>query len=187
MTAMTLDESRTGERELIGLARQGDRTAFAALVERYYDFVFRVAFRLAGNRADAEDIAQDVCVRMGRAIRGFRGDGAITTWLYALVLNAVRDSARKASRETAKAGAWAAEALVAADGDPPGDDPVERMWAAVRRLPDKQRDAITLVYGEGLSHAAAAEAMALAEGTVSWHVHEGKKRLQQLLRQAEDE
>ncbi len=184
--AMTLEESRTGDGELIGLARDGDRTAFAALVERHYDFVFRVAFRLSGNRADAEDVAQEVCVRLGRAIRSYRGDGAITTWLYTLVLNAVRDMGRKTSREKAKTQAWAAEATIG-DDDPPTDDPVEAMWEAVRLLPDKQRDAITLVYGEGLSHADAAEAMALAESTVSWHVHEGKKRLKLLMRQAEDE
>ena len=56
------------------------------------------------------------------------------------------------------------------------DDPAERLWAAVRTLPDKQREAVLLVYGEGLSHAAAADAMSCAEATVSWHIHEAKKR-----------
>ncbi len=49
------------------------------------------------------------------------------------------------------------------------------------KLPDKQRDAVLLVYGEGLSHAAAADAMACAEATVSWHIHEAKKRLKALM------
>ena len=60
----------------------------------------------------------------------------------------------------------------------------KRLWAAVRKLPDKQRDAVLLVYGEGLSHASAADAMACAEATVSWHVHEAKKRLKVLMRAA---
>jgi RNA polymerase sigma-70 factor (ECF subfamily) len=55
---------------------------------------------------------------------------------------------------------------------------------AVRKLPDKQREAVLLVYGEGLSHADAADAMGSAEATVSWHIHEAKKRLKQLLRSA---
>jgi RNA polymerase sigma-70 factor (ECF subfamily) len=58
------------------------------------------------------------------------------------------------------------------------------LWAAVRQLPDKQRDAVTLVYGEGVSHAVAAQAMAISETTVSWHIHEAKKRLKVLMRQA---
>ncbi|TIT88321.1 MAG: RNA polymerase subunit sigma-70, partial [Mesorhizobium sp.] len=63
-------------------------------------------------------------------------------------------------------------------------DPTEALWAAVRMLPDKQRDAVLLVYGEGLGHAAAAEVMAISETTVSWHIHEAKKRLKVLMRSA---
>ena len=51
-------------------------------------------------------------------------------------------------------------------------------------LPDKQREAVLLVYGEGLNHAAAADAMACAEATVSWHIHEAKKRLKHIMRSA---
>ncbi len=69
-------------------------------------------------------------------------------------------------------------AEVVRTGDPSA---AERLWAAVRQLPDKQRDAVLLVYGEGLSHAAASDAMAISETTVSWHIHEAKKRLKALL------
>ena len=71
--------------------------------------------------------------------------------------------------------------LVEGQGAPDADDRAERLWAAVRDLPGKQRDAVLLVYGEGLSHAAAADAMACAEATVSWHIHEAKKRLKVLM------
>ena len=74
--------------ELVAGARAGDRDAFAALVERHYRFIFRVAFRWCGSEPDAEDIAQEVCIKLGRAIRNYRGSGAFTTWLYALTLNA---------------------------------------------------------------------------------------------------
>ncbi len=86
--AMMLAEGEASDAELIGLARAGDRRAFAMLVERHYDFIHRVAWRWCGNRADAEDVAQDVCARLGKAIRSFKGEGAFTTWLYALTLNA---------------------------------------------------------------------------------------------------
>jgi RNA polymerase sigma-70 factor (ECF subfamily) len=84
MMAMMLDESDASDSELVGRARDGDREAFGRLVERHYDFVHRVAWRWCGRKADAEDIAQDVCVRLGRSIRDYRGSGAFTTWLYAM-------------------------------------------------------------------------------------------------------
>jgi RNA polymerase sigma-70 factor (ECF subfamily) len=184
MMAMILDEGDASDSELVGLARDGDRGAFGRLVERHYDFVYRVAWRWCGRKADAEDIAQDVCVRLGRAIRDYRGGGAFTTWLYAVTLNAARDHTRKSARENARAQAYAAHALIS--GEPPEepDEQVETLWAAVRLLPDKQRVAVLLVYGEELSHAATAEAMAISETTVSWHIHEAKKRLKVLLRSA---
>jgi len=184
MTAMMLDDSEASDAELIGRARGGDRGAFGKLLERHYGFVYRAAYRWCGSKADAEDIAQDVCVRLGRAIRNYQGNGAFTTWLYAMTLNAARDTMRKRTRDTAKTEAFRTYALIAGEGSADGQDPSEALWAAVRMLPDKQRDAVLLVYGEGLNHAAAAEVMAISETTVSWHIHEAKKRLKVLMRSA---
>lgn len=180
MTAMMLDQD--ADDELIGRAKLGDRAAFGKLVERHYGFIHRVAWRWCGRKADAEDVAQEVCARLGKAIRDYRGGGAFTTWLYAVTLNVVRDQLRHSAREQAKAEAYGREPKSSGDGN--GEEQAEQLWAAVRKLPDKQRDAVLLVYGEGLSHAAAADAMACAEATVSWHIHEAKKRLRQLLRSA---
>jgi RNA polymerase sigma-70 factor (ECF subfamily) len=186
MTVMVLETEATSDLALAGRAREGDREAFGLLVERHYDFIHRVAWRWAGNRADAEDIAQEVCVRLGKAIRSYRGGSAFTTWLYAMTLNAARDLKRKSARESAKMEAFGVHALVSGGEahEPLADDPVERLWAAVRTLPDKQREAVLLVYGEGLSHADAAHVMGSAEATVSWHVHEAKKRLKRMIASA---
>ncbi|MBZ9684055.1 MULTISPECIES: RNA polymerase sigma factor [unclassified Mesorhizobium] len=182
--AMMLDESEASDAELIGRAKGGDRGAFGKLLERHYDFVYRAAYRWCGRKADAEDIAQEVCVRLGKAIRDYRGGGAFTTWLYTMTMNAARDTMRKTQRETVKTAAYGVHALISSEGPAEGEDPTGALWAAVRQLPDKQRDAVMLVYGEGLSHAAAAEAMAISETTVSWHIHEAKKRLKTLMRSA---
>jgi RNA polymerase sigma-70 factor (ECF subfamily) len=178
-------EQRIPDAELARNAAGGDRDSFSALVERHYGFIFRLAWRLTGHKADAEDIAQEVCARLGSAILAYRGSGAFTTWLYAMTLNAARDLMRGAAREAARTQAYAVQALI--DGDArqaPEDDRAAVLWEAVRCLPDKQRDAVLLVYGEGLAHAAAAEIMAISEKTVSWHIHEAKKRLKVLMRQA---
>lgn len=172
-----------GETELINRARAGDASAFGELIERHYDFIFKVAYRWCGRRADAEDIAQDVCVRIARAIGAYRGGAAFTTWLYSMTLNAARDLRRKETREAARDEAYKVHALSAASNGET-DEPADALWIAVRRLPDKQRDAVLLVYGEELSHARAAEIMGISEITVSWHVHEAKKRLKLLMQSA---
>jgi RNA polymerase sigma-70 factor (ECF subfamily) len=185
MTATFWQEGETSDSELVRRARYGDEAALTVLVERHYDFVYRVAYRWCGKRVDAEDIAQEVCVRLGRTILSFKGSGALKTWLYSLTVNAGRDLNRKNRREMAKAEAYAIHALTIGESDSTSD-PAEALWGAVRQLPDKQREAVLLVYGEGLSHSAAAETMGCAEATVSWHIHEAKKRLKQSMRSAEE-
>ena len=104
--------------------------------------------------------------------------------LYAITLNAARDHARKCAREAAKTTAFGVHAQITGEAAGDAEDPVEALWTAVRQLPDKQREAVTLVYGEGVSHAVAADAMGISEATVSWHIHEAKKRLKVLMRAA---
>jgi RNA polymerase sigma-70 factor, ECF subfamily len=165
--------------ELVARAQNGDREAFGLLVEAHYDFIRNAAWRWTGNAADADDIAQEVCLKLARMIKGFRGEGRFRTWLYSLTLNAVRDQARKASRESRKAMAYFVDPAVrtaAEDGDG-----TLRLWEAVRALPAKQCDAVMLVYAEGLSHSAAADVLGCSESTISWHVHEARKRLRVLL------
>ncbi len=176
----------TSDGALVGRAVNGDRAAFAMLVERHYDFIFRVAFRWCGDRASAEDITQEVCVRLAKAIGNFKGESRFTTWLYALTINAARDTARKAKREAVKAEAWGEHAALFGDANDTHDDEERAygLWQLVQELPNKQRDAVLLIYGEGLSHGDASEVMGCAEATVSWHIHEAKKRLKQLVKRA---
>jgi RNA polymerase sigma-70 factor (ECF subfamily) len=170
------------ERELIDRAQAGERAAFARLIEARYDFLFRLAWRWTGNRADAEDVAQEVCVRLARAIGSFRGEASFATFLHALTLNAVRDWGRRRARQKRIADAALTFAAIDTVGSAAAEtDPAGELWEAVRGLPEKQRDAVLLVHGEGLSHADAAAAMGCSEKTVSWHIHEARKRLKRML------
>ena len=170
------------ETELVEKAASGDRQAFAALVESRYDFIHAVAWRWCGDRQDAEDVAQEVCIRLAGAIRGFKGASRFSTWLYTVTLNAARDQMRKRRRAEWRDAAYLRERAVLDDA--PADDGNEELWQAVRQLPDKQRDAVLLIYGEGLSHAAAASVLVCADSTMSGQVHEARKRLKVLLRDA---
>ena len=179
--ASPVDAAGALTRALVVRAQNGDAEAFAELIEDHYDLIHRTAWKWCGNRDDAEDIAQDVCVKLGRAIAGFDGRSAFSSWVYRITLNAVRDMQRAGKRRGRYADAYAEIA--------PEDQPAEQeeaatssqLWAAVRQLPEKQRDAVLLVYAEELSHAAAAEIMGIREATVSFHVHEARKTLRGLL------
>ena len=179
--ASPIEAAQAVTRALVVRAQNGDAEAFAELIEDHYDLIHRTAWKWCGNRADAEDIAQDVCVKLGSAIAGFDGRSAFSSWVYRITLNAVRDMQRAGKRRGRYADAYA-EVM-------PGDQPAEQeeattrsqLWDAVRALPEKQRDAVLLVYAEELSHAAAAEIMGIREATVSWHVHEARKTLRGLL------
>ena len=167
------------EPELIRKASGGDAQAFGQLIEMNYDFIHSTAWKWTRNRVDAEDIAQDVCVRLATAIRSFRGEGRFRTWLYALVLNAVRDVARKAVRDRRRTEEWGADpALQAPMAE---EDDMQEIWTAVQTLSPKQRDCVMLVYSEGLDHGEAAEVLGCSEPTVSWHLHEARKRLRIIL------
>lgn len=173
---------------LVARAVEGDRAAFAALVSRHYDFIFRVAWKWCGNREDAEDLAQDVCVRLGRSIISYSGNAQFSSWLYRVVVNAARDSHRRDARERARRDAFANDPLQTDKVVPAAllpSDPVEELWEAVRSLPERQREAVTLVHGESLTHAQAAEILDCAEGTVASNLHDARKALKALLNPGE--
>ena len=166
---------------LVARAKAGDRTAFGELCERHYDFVFRTACKWSGKRADAEDIAQDVCVKLASALASFDGRSAFTSWLYRVTLNAVRDMQRVQSRRGRHVDRFAELNPEEAPPEQEESATAKELWAAVRALPDKQRDAVLLVYAEEMNHAQAGEIMGCRETTVSWHIHEAKKTLRGLL------
>lgn len=175
------DDGAAGTGWVIARARNGDRAAFARLVEAHYDFIFRTACKWCGKRSDAEDIAQEVCIKLAAALKTFDGRSAFTTWLYRVTLNAVRDHQRANARRGRNLDALTEVSDRSADPDQEASATMKELWAAVIELPDQQRDSVMLVYAEEMTHAEAAEIMGVKEGTVSFHIHEAKKTLRGLL------
>jgi RNA polymerase sigma-70 factor (ECF subfamily) len=175
------------DKALAEKAAGGCRVSFAALIERYYDRIYRLAFRLCGSRAQAEDVAQDVCVKLATAIRSFRGEAAFSTWVWRVTFTTASDGLRARQRITTVEPAKMAALMDAGEVHAPSPEEAAfgaEIWGAVRALPDQQREAVLLVYGEGLSHAEAAGVLGCREKTVSWHLHEAKKRLKTRLQTA---
>jgi RNA polymerase sigma-70 factor (ECF subfamily) len=180
----TLTDDMSDE-DLALAAASGGREAFAMLIERHYERIHRLAWRLTGSRPDAEDVAQEVCVKLATAIRSFRGEAAFSTWIWRIAHNAATDFLRQRQRMMPTE---ASELMTLVDASGQTLEPVESgedgLWAAVRRLSGQQREAVTLVYGEDMSHAEAAVVMGCSEKTVSWHLHEARKRLKSILETA---
>lgn len=179
--AVTIDTAAVVTRALVVRAQNGDAEAFGDLIEDHYDLIYRTAWKWCGNRSDAEDIAQDVCVKLGTVITGFDFRSAFSSWVYRITLNAVRDMQRAGKRRGQHADAYAEVSPEDQPADQEEAATSRELWAAVRELPEKQRDAVLLVYAEELSHAAAADIMGIKEATVSFHVHEARKTLRGLL------
>lgn len=183
------DDNAVCDHDLALSASSGDAASFAALIERYYDRIHRLAWRWCGNAVDAEDVAQDVCVKLAGAIRGWRGEAAFATWAYRIVYTTAIDRLRARQRLRLVEPSQMMM-LVEAQPDPVPAPSAEvhvlhnELWDEVRRLPDQQRDAVLLVYGEDLTHAEAAKIMKCTEKTVSWHLHEARRRLESALREA---
>ena len=165
--------------QLIELAVDGNDDAFRALLERHCEMVFKVAYRWCAVKEDAEDIAQDVMMQLADKIRKFKpDDAAFTTWLYRVTINTAKDAYRRQQRRTDNEGQYANDSDVHS-GHGATEQPLvqHETISLLERLPDKQREAIFLVFCEGLNHAEAAAIVGCAESTISWRVHSARKKL----------
>ena len=165
------------ESGLVAAAVAGDRDAFAALLERHYDRIHGLAWQLTGSRADADDIAQDVCCTLVEKIGGYRGEARFTTWLHGITFNACRDLRRRRRSFGAFSDRLAVLVGLAAPDD--GRDLYDAIWlkSAIARLKPALRDTAVLVAGQQLTHAEAAVILGVAEATVAWRMHEVRRIL----------
>jgi RNA polymerase sigma factor (sigma-70 family) len=174
-----------GEETLVERARRGDPDAFEALVLAYQSLVFRTAFVIAGDAADAEEAAQDAFVKAHRALGRFRSGEPFRPWLLTIVANEARNRRRTQSRRAALA------LRAAAEPGAPDEDPEqaalaterrERLLTAVEQLGDDDRDVLACRYFLELSEEETAAALGIARGTVKSRTHRALARLQEELR-----
>lgn len=168
----------TDVKRLIGEVGAGDANAFRQLIDGHYQIIYRMAFRFSGNKTDAEDVTQMACMKLAQNISKFDGRSAFTTWLYQVVMNTARDYQRSQSRhERGAIEIGVVENIVSTSEDTQKSLEQQQQLNAVRDLPEGEREAIWLVFAEGLSHKQAAEILGCAEGTISYRIHEARKKL----------
>ncbi len=171
MRMMTPDEA------LARAAAGGDRDAFAALLARHYDRVFRLAFRLTGRRDAAEDLTQDICAALATRLGHYRGEARFTTWLYRVTVNAAHDRRRRAATRARAADGWGDWELSRQAEAAETRDAMDWLARAMEALPEDLRDTLALTLEDEMTHAEAAAVLGISEGTVSWRMSEVRRRL----------
>lgn len=166
----------TSDEDLARSAQNGDAAAFSTLLARCYDRLFRLAFRLTGARAEAEDLTQDICAALPAKLAGFRGQSRFSTWLYRVAVNAAHDRRRHQANQARAAIGWGAWEIARQAEMAETADHVDWLMGAMAQLPDDLRDTLALVLDD-LTHVEAAEILAVSPGTVSWRISEAKKKL----------
>jgi RNA polymerase sigma-70 factor (ECF subfamily) len=182
MIVMRMDVS---DETLAGQAANGDAAAFSTLLARHYDGLFRLAFRLTGAQAEAEDLTQDICAALPAKLAGFRGEARFTTWLWRVAVNAAHDRRRRAATQARHAVGWGDWEVNRRAVNQEAAEAADWLTQAMRALGNDLRDTLALVL-DGATHAQAAEVLDVSEGTISWRISDAKKRLR-VLREKEDQ
>lgn len=169
-------------------AAAGDSEAFAELLERHYDRIYRVSARvLFGEGELAADVTQEVCLKLRDKLCSFRGDSQFTTWLYRIVANAAYDALRDNSvRQRIEQNYAETISLLGAGHSSEAEDS-DWLYRALSQLSDKLRITVFLVIEEELTHAEAGKVLQIPEKTVSWRMHEVRKQLRVMAANRETE
>jgi RNA polymerase sigma-70 factor (ECF subfamily) len=176
------------EQGLVRQAQQGDKDAFAELYEAYFDKIYRYVVIKIGNKAEAEDMTQQIFLKAYQSIRSYKWKGVpFSAWLFRIAHNQIVDFFRKQSkRPTVRL-----EDVVVVSSDNPlrtveSRFDIERLRAATLQLTSAQQDVISLRFAGGLAVAEVARTMGKSEGAVKALQHSAVSALRRVLLVGED-
>jgi RNA polymerase sigma-70 factor (ECF subfamily) len=171
------DPSADPDSALLAAAAAGDEKAFAGLVERHYDIVYRVVWRVTSGHADTEDMVQEAFLKLWNNPLQVRHGGALRGWLMRVGTNLAIDRARRKQAsnldDQPEIAASGPDALDQVLGDQSADD----INSALARLPERQRLALSLVYFENMSNIEAAETLEISVEAVESLLARGRRAL----------
>ncbi|HEY6065184.1 MAG TPA: RNA polymerase sigma factor [Thermoanaerobaculia bacterium] len=171
----------TTDEDLVATAAAGDPAALEALFDRYHRDLFRFLRRVAEPADAAEDLVQEVFLRVWKSARSFRPDGSFRGWLYRIARNAAADEFRKSSRLAPVGVAVSPEDLPAPERVP------GELAAALARLAAADREVLVLARFHGLSGAELAAALECSTGAARVRLHRALKRLRALYLETQEE
>jgi len=188
---MTETETRSlaqlNDSALVAECLAGTPGAFDLIVERYRRPIYQVCYRFVGNHEDASDLSQDVFLRAYRGLKNFRGQAALSTWLYRIGVNVClnRVSTKKPLDSTTNE-PIETQNLIDATNDSPAErlmreEQSARVRAAIARLPDKQRATLILRTYHELSHQEIADILGSSVGAVKANFFHALANLKKIL------
>lgn len=185
---MPLDRmTDTPDEALLVLFANGDASAARSLTARLTPRVMGHAYRLTGNRAEAEDIAQEAMLRLWRVAPEWRqGEAKVTTWLYRVVANLCTDRLRRARMTPLEAVPEPEDERPSALEDMQQRNRVDALQQALGRLPERQRQAVVLRHIEGLTNPEIADIMDVGVEAVESLTARGKRALTADLKEMKD-
>ena len=170
---------------LITSFQAGDERAFDILYERHHRSVLNVAYRLLGDRDSAEDVAQDVFVKLYQSPKTYRLTARFTTWLYRVTYNACIDQMRKRKRSNSVALEDSSERVVDPAALPEtqaeSNELAREVMSALAILPENQRIAVVLQMYEGLSYQQIADVMRTSVSAIESLLFRAKQTLKERL------
>jgi RNA polymerase sigma-70 factor (ECF subfamily) len=170
------------ERELVERCRRGDEQAFRELVDQYKGLVFALIARSVPNRARAEEVAQEVFLKVHRGLPYFRSEAKLSTWIYRIVVNSLSQERKEPVVASLDDETPAARVRPAADDRAFGNLLLrDRLHKAIERLPVQYQVLINGHYLKGMKYEELADALDLPMGTVKTHLHRAKRQLRHLL------
>jgi RNA polymerase sigma-70 factor (ECF subfamily) len=174
-----LEISPLDDATLVERIRRGDENAFTELYLRYARYVAGVAYRLAGNEADLDDVVQETFIAAARGIHGLRDPVQVRVWLVTIAVRCARGRLSAAWRRRA----LGREVVVAAprSGDLRDRAPVDDLYETLGRLPERMRVPWMLSRVEGLTLAEVAEVCGISLATVKRRIAEAEKRIERCI------
>ncbi len=184
------DRPADPDHELVERARGGSEGAFSELVGRHQGRILGLAWRVAGSRAEAEEIAQDAFVRAWQALPGFRGESRFSTWLHRITTRVALDRREVVRRRERREVGVEEEVLAAFAATPEAGSDGDRITARARiallaGLSEAQHTVVTLHYLEDRSVIEVAQAMNLPENTVKTHLSRARAVMREAFLRAE--
>ncbi|GIW79793.1 MAG: hypothetical protein KatS3mg105_1600 [Gemmatales bacterium] len=169
------------EPTLIHDAVRGDRQAFARLVDRYWDRLYRWLYHMTHNRHEAEDLAQEAFLKAMAGLSGFREGSNFRAWLFRIAYNSFVNQHRRNLRVRDVFPAQVASASRGPDEHAMSQEALKMLARAVGRLPDDFRAAFLLRVEEDLSFRQIAEVLGITEETARWRVFKARQKLMDVL------
>lgn len=175
-----------GDRDhaLVRRSIDGDGKAFRQIVEKHVHIVYSAVRAVVGNSDEADDIVQDIYVKIYRGLPGFRGNSSLSTWIYRIARNEAVNAAR---RKRIALSPVERSDLMASENDRPDiaygrKHNIERIRDLIARLDDRYREVIELRYFGDKTYSEISELLQVPEGTVKTYLYRAKSRMREMIR-----